>query len=673
MQKLLIASCMALWPAMGMAGADLHETVPVLDERFDVALDRYDGRRGLWSTIGRTGRLMTNAAEAVFLDHGILGATADTSLPPLHVITNDGLSLRSVALPPAVLPDLRRYMEATGQGARAEKVRYASAKITTAQTWSQTYGYFEIEARMPRGKGRWPAFWLTFAGAGWPPEIDVLEAYGKGLDRPTKKDGAFNTAVFFDARDAEGLPRLDVDIENPFSPTPDAGDGEGRKPKVKRRGAVDVYNFHRLVRADTEFGADIYDNFHVYAMLWTPETISFYFGPDRASLREVFRTPTPPDVHDPMIVIANDQFTARGGFWSPREEAIPRVLDPDNDFRIRRIVVRALRPELQLDMAAGQSPLNDRSSVISDTGGDDLIAPGAGFDLIGLSGGADRLYLVRGRDQKIISGFGADDVVELEGYPFIDTKDVLSRLTQVGPDVWLPSGADPVWPQTIVFRGKQVADFKTGQFHIRWPKPLDIWAGRADRPNRPQFDDDGDGVLSSVRPGAWYRDRGKPVRMIGTSEPDRYMVANKASKIEEPIEGGIDTLITWVPFVLPENVERGVVRGRGVTLTGTTGNDRLESEAERATLSGGAGDDLYVLHPSASHTRIRIAHEPGHDRIRGLQPGDQLVLAPALRAKRSTWRLEDETDGLFVSLSETQSILLESVSRDQFDAMLAQD
>ena len=38
------------------------------------------------------------------------------------------------------------------------------------------YGTFEIEAKLPRGKGLWPAFWLAPWNK-WPPEIDVLEGY----------------------------------------------------------------------------------------------------------------------------------------------------------------------------------------------------------------------------------------------------------------------------------------------------------------------------------------------------------------------------------------------------------------------------------------------------------------------------------------------------------------
>ena len=53
----------------------------------------------------------------------------------------------------------------------------------TGAGFSQQYGYFEIRAKLPAGKGLWPAFWLnTVAPKGWhgpTVEIDVFEHYGQ--------------------------------------------------------------------------------------------------------------------------------------------------------------------------------------------------------------------------------------------------------------------------------------------------------------------------------------------------------------------------------------------------------------------------------------------------------------------------------------------------------------
>ena len=67
---------------------------------------------------------------------------------------------------------------------RAERKRtpsgrpWASALISTRRSFAQAYGRFEIRAKLPRGRGLWPAFWLLPERPGHgPPEIDVMEAW----------------------------------------------------------------------------------------------------------------------------------------------------------------------------------------------------------------------------------------------------------------------------------------------------------------------------------------------------------------------------------------------------------------------------------------------------------------------------------------------------------------
>jgi beta-glucanase (GH16 family) len=62
---------------------------------------------------------------------------------------------------------------------------FTSASIITNKKHSWQYGRFEIRAKVPAGKGPWPAFWAKGdnqnAGAGWPKcgEIDIMEYAGK--------------------------------------------------------------------------------------------------------------------------------------------------------------------------------------------------------------------------------------------------------------------------------------------------------------------------------------------------------------------------------------------------------------------------------------------------------------------------------------------------------------
>jgi beta-glucanase (GH16 family) len=56
---------------------------------------------------------------------------------------------------------------------------YVSGILTTQESFSQKYGYFEIRSKIPIGTGVWPAFWLLANDGGWPPEIDVMEGRGQ--------------------------------------------------------------------------------------------------------------------------------------------------------------------------------------------------------------------------------------------------------------------------------------------------------------------------------------------------------------------------------------------------------------------------------------------------------------------------------------------------------------
>ena len=58
---------------------------------------------------------------------------------------------------------------------------YTSASLTSRASW--TYGRIEVRAKLPRGRGTWPAIWmlgLNIREVGWPAcgEIDIMEHVG---------------------------------------------------------------------------------------------------------------------------------------------------------------------------------------------------------------------------------------------------------------------------------------------------------------------------------------------------------------------------------------------------------------------------------------------------------------------------------------------------------------
>jgi beta-glucanase (GH16 family) len=62
--------------------------------------------------------------------------------------------------------------------------QYMSARLLTADRFTQAYGRFEARIKIPRGQGLWPAFWMLgndIGTVGWPNsgELDVMENIGR--------------------------------------------------------------------------------------------------------------------------------------------------------------------------------------------------------------------------------------------------------------------------------------------------------------------------------------------------------------------------------------------------------------------------------------------------------------------------------------------------------------
>jgi len=107
-----------------------------------------------------------NGEQQIYVDPGYEGrGTVPLGLDPFKV-QGGTLSIVANRTPPALKDALFGN-------------EYVSGILTTQQSFSQKYGYFEIRSKIPLGVGVWPAFWMLANDGGWPPEIDALEGRGQ--------------------------------------------------------------------------------------------------------------------------------------------------------------------------------------------------------------------------------------------------------------------------------------------------------------------------------------------------------------------------------------------------------------------------------------------------------------------------------------------------------------
>lgn len=56
---------------------------------------------------------------------------------------------------------------------------YTSGMVSSYPSFNPTYGYFEARMKLPDVSGTWPAFWMHPTDMVWPPEIDIMENWGR--------------------------------------------------------------------------------------------------------------------------------------------------------------------------------------------------------------------------------------------------------------------------------------------------------------------------------------------------------------------------------------------------------------------------------------------------------------------------------------------------------------
>jgi beta-glucanase (GH16 family) len=323
---------------------------------------------------------------------------------------------------------------------------YLSGLVTSEQSFSTQYGYFEMRADLPSGQAMWPAWWLLPVNGIYPMEIDIFEVMGSS-------PGNLHTTVH----------------TNQTGTKTATGDNTGV--------------------------ADMSDGFHTYGLDWGPEEIVWYFDGV-----EVFRAATPADMHDPMYMLMN---LAVGG-WEGGPNGTT-LADPTMTIDYVRVYERPLDHVVKpiptswaakthadfstmdgtgavtkwggatINMTDAETKIrmgdqwgrfafgNDKNNYIEGANGQyNEIDGKGGDDVLKGNGGVDVFVIKDGAGDDTILDLGGQDKVELNGFHFSHFADVEAWMTQQGSDVLLRLDED----QALLLKDVRVEDLGPENFYF---------------------------------------------------------------------------------------------------------------------------------------------------------------------------------------------------------------
>lgn len=170
--------------------------------------------------------------------------------------------------------------------------KFFNRTFDTDGRFSQTYGFFEMEAKLPYGKGPWPAFWLFNHIGNRRPEIDVMEAYPGGGPNSGWSDASLHPTTYGITvwRDAASM----------------AGSAKVQTP-------------------------DLSAAFHKYGVKWERSRMTFYFDG-----KEVYTLPV--SMNDPLYLVLSLWFGSASG----TPDATTPV-GPSNSYQINYVRVWKFR------------------------------------------------------------------------------------------------------------------------------------------------------------------------------------------------------------------------------------------------------------------------------------------------------------------------------------------
>ena len=212
------------------------------DEEFN-SLSLNNGSGGTWSP-----------AFGYAPNGGIGGSTSSWEVNPLYGPTSGAdanvFSVSNGVLSIAIKPT------PADVSAAVNNAPFLAGQLITDRSFSQTYGYFEMNAKLSDAQGAVSAFWLLPADGSWPPELDVAEL-----------DGGNPKTLALTAHSTSGT--------NPhWTAIPDGSQA-----------------------------------FHTYAVDWEPDKLTWYFDG-----KQVAQENTPADMNKPMYMLLST-LTGTSSTW----------------------------------------------------------------------------------------------------------------------------------------------------------------------------------------------------------------------------------------------------------------------------------------------------------------------------------------------------------------------
>lgn len=187
-------------------------------------------------------------------------------------------------------------------------MRYTSGRLDTSGKSAPTYGRFDIRAKLPGGKGLWPAHWLYPQNRDWAMEYRMAEAVATGKERL-------------------------IPEHRPWYSEIDIMEFLGHEPTVVY-GTLHYYSFEGQKRTSSgtwRGDIDFTKDFHVYTLEWEPNELRWFID------GKFLHATTNGIPHTPHYLILN---TAVGGAWPGNPDATT-VFPQYHDIDYVRVYQRA--------------------------------------------------------------------------------------------------------------------------------------------------------------------------------------------------------------------------------------------------------------------------------------------------------------------------------------------